>query len=136
MLATLETIAESEGLPFRFGSLFDENISADSQISGDWLFQEGYLNGSLRLEADNSVSITYTVNLWILAPSNLADRPARRGPELIGLLGKLIRVYRKISNYGNVGPGNFIEGVNLLDRNVDGIRLSFSFTPLLPFSVC
>ena len=136
MLATLESIARAEGLPFRYGSTSSENIAADDQIDGEWLYQEGYLNGQLRLDSDNAVSVTYTVNLWLMNPSALDALPAQRGPQLIAILLRLIRIYRRIAEHGTVGTANFIEGINLLDRNVDGIRMTFTFTPTLPMAVC
>ncbi|ARK09006.1 hypothetical protein A6C57_01025 [Fibrella sp. ES10-3-2-2] len=136
MLATLETIALEEGLPFRYGKMPDENDAADDELASQWLFQEGYLNGTLRLDPDNAVTVTYTVSLWILLDSRLAYIPADRGPQLVALLQRLVRIYRKLGNHGSLGTASFIEGVNLLDRNVDGLRLNFSFTPTLPFTVC
>ena len=136
MLATLETIAQTEGLPFRYGYRPDENILADNQITDRWLYQEGYLNGTIRLDADNSISLTYTVNLWLLTLSALPLLPAERGPKLIALLDQLIRIYRRVGAFGSLGPASFIEGINLFDRNADGIRLSFSFTPFSPITVC
>lgn len=137
MIATLEQIALSENLPFRYGTLPEENAThADDEPAGDWLFQEGYLNGTMRINDDNTVILQYNVTLWLLADSRLAHLPQDRGPELIAIMARLTKIYRKLANHGEVGTASFREGINLLDRNLDGIRLFFTFTPNQALKVC
>ncbi len=137
MLATLQTVAQQEGIDFRYGTLPEENQEADdSPVDGDYLFQEGYLSGTLKLNNDNSLTLTYSVTLWYMAQSKLADRPEDRGPELLRILNSMVRIYRKLGGFGELSPAQFQEGINLLDRNVDGMRLKFTFTPFTPLTVC
>jgi len=136
MIATLEKIACEEGLPFRYGKWKEGNVLADDEPDGRWLFQNGYVNGTFGLSSDNSIDITYNVNLWLWADSQLSDLPEKRGPELLDLNLQAIRLYKRLSMYGEVSRATFVEGINLFDRNLDGINLVFTFTPFDLFTLC
>lgn len=129
--ALLQSIADTNGWNFLFGSEKDFNIAADwVDPNAPTLFMSGYGTAfSASYDAQGARIATYSVLLFLVTQSQITDEPENRQPyfddiERLSdiLVGGLIKGSVTWSNESR------LEIKNLNDQNTDGHRITGSIT--------
>lgn len=126
MLDLLENIALALGIPFYYGVVSDLNLKADHVTAGVFLFHDGYCSAGLTKDAQGTFDRDYDIRLWVLSPSNLADRPDKsrnRFREQNIVVDKILDQLKEVADLSQL---RVIEGakLKLTDRVLDGINLT------------
>lgn len=137
MLSLLQTIADTYGLTFIYGEAEAFNQLADNVIDGQKvLYHEGYVAGPLSIDQQGAFDQSYDLRVYVLLASELADTPLERRPGFEELEPLLHRILDSISKHYILTPGRVQEGLNLTNRNLDGLRFIGTANPKVPLSYC
>ncbi|RIV19730.1 hypothetical protein DYU11_22640 [Fibrisoma montanum] len=136
MLDQLETIAAQQGLTFAFGEESDLNPVAAGYLKDQppLLFHEGYLSGTVTTDGQGADEIAYSIRLWVLVPVSKNDSPFTHRTHIAFLRAYALQYLREVRKVARLSPVQLTEGIELTTRILDGLRLTFTATPLDPLS--
>lgn len=138
MLDDLQTIADTLDLAFYYGESQALNIKADA-VRDDQLvlFHEGYVAGQITESQQGAFEPVYSLKLWLLIPSKLSDNPDQRKPRFMQLNALMLtRLLPAIERNYELSSISIVEGLNLKDRNLDGLRVTLTAKPRVTAAYC
>ena len=139
MLSTLTHIAAERGLTFLYGEKEAFNILADyTDPSLIVMYHEGYVAGSVVEDAQGAWEPSYNVRIWLLIKNTgLSDNPVDRVPRFAQLEPLMYQILTDLGkDYIVKSPVTFSEGINQVDKNLDGIRFVVNCVSKLPVAYC
>ncbi len=140
MLSDLSAIAAALSLSFLHGDAGQINKRVDDVRLFPLLYVEGYAKGRIAIDQQvGKMRLSYDLDLWLIAESELADEPETRAVQLATLEMLMLRIIKAVQAIAEL-PAEipFSQGIDIngLDRNADGIRFSFTATPFIQHRIC
>ncbi|GAB3552878.1 hypothetical protein [Spirosoma fluminis] len=145
MLSTLDQITQTLGLVFLYGEPQAFDVEADRETDPGLntpgreqfiLYHEGYVGGPLREDAQGAFEPNYALKLYVLLPSQQTDQPVHRRPGFEQLEPLLYHVLDKLRKDYVLSGMIMKEGINLTNRNLDGIQVALTATPKILSVLC